>query len=266
MDLSKKHNIHFAGNPHAGKTLVLGHGFGVDQQSFSQIVPAFEQDYRILLYDNAGGGRSDLSSYSYERYATLEGYVTDLTDIMGLCEGAPATFIGHSVSGMIGMMAANRRPQLFDRLALIGSSPRYLDDPASSYTGGFNEAALQALFEAMQTNYEAWVIGFSPQAMRNTDRPELAEQFARSLQALRPDIALAVARAIFLLDHRQELPKVTQPTLIIQTADDIVVPAAVSEYMERHIPGSKRIKINAQGHFPQISAPGEVIAALQSFV
>nr|WP_295871164.1 alpha/beta hydrolase [uncultured Chitinophaga sp.] len=266
MDLSKKHNIHFAGNPHAGKTLVFGHGFGVDQQSFSQIVPAFEQDYRIILYDNAGGGQADLSSYSYQRYETLEGYVTDLTAIMALAQGTPATFIGHSVSGMIGLMAANRQPHLFDKLVLIGSSPRYLDDQPTSYTGGFNEAALQSLFEAMQTNYEAWVIGFSPQAMRNADRPELADQFARSLQALRPDIALAVAKAIFFLDHRKELPKVTKPTLIIQTANDIVVPAVVSEYMERHIPGSKRITINAQGHFPQISAPGEIIAALQSFV
>ncbi|QJB30210.1 alpha/beta hydrolase [Chitinophaga oryzae] len=266
MDLSKKHNIHFTGNPQAGKTLVFGHGFGVDQQSFSQIVPAFEHDYRIILYDNAGGGQSDLSSYSYERYETLEGYVTDLTAIMALAQGTPATFIGHSVSGMIGMMAANRQPHLFDKLVLIGSSPRYLDDAPASYTGGFDEAALQALFDAMQTNYEAWVIGFSPLAMRNEDRPELAEQFARSLQALRPDIALAVARAIFFLDHRMELPRVTRPTLIIQTANDIVVPAVVSEYMEQHIPGSKRIKINAQGHFPQISAPGEIITALRSFV
>lgn len=266
MDLRKKHNIHFAGNPQADKTLVFGHGFGIDQQSFSQIVPAFEQDYRIVLYDNAGGGKSDLSSYSYERYETLEGYVTDLTDILTFTKGTHTTFIGHSVSGMIGMMAANRQPHLFDKLVLIGSSPRYLDDQRTSYTGGFDEAALQALFEAIQTNYEAWVIGFSPLAMRNEDRPELARQFATSLQALRPDIALAVSRAIFLPDHRQELPKVSQPTLIIQTANDIIVPAVVSEYMERHIPGSQRIKINAQGHFPQVSAPDEVIAALQSFV
>lgn len=266
MDLSKKHNIHFAGNPQAGKTLVFGHGFGVDQQSFSQIVPAFEQDYRIVLYDNAGGGKSDLSSYSYERYETLEGYVTDLMSIMAFVQGTHTTFIGHSVSGIIGLMAANRQPQLFDKLVLVGSSPRYLNDQQHSYIGGFDDAALKALFEAMQTNYEAWVIGFSPMAMRNEDRPELARAFAGSLQALRPDIALAVAKAIFLLDHRQELPKVSHPTLIVQTANDIIVPPVVSEYMERHIPGSKRIKINAEGHFPQLSAPHELIAALQSFV
>ncbi|MBC9929688.1 alpha/beta fold hydrolase [Chitinophaga qingshengii] len=266
MDLSKKHNIHFAGNPQASETLVFGHGFGVDQQSFSRIIPAFEERYRIVLYDNIGGGQSDISSYSYERYATLEGYVTDLMDIMTFSQGTPTTYIGHSVSGMIGLMAANRRPELFDKLVLIGSSPRYQDDPATSYTGGFDNASLQALFEAIQTNYEAWIIGFSALAMRNSDRPALAEQFARSLQALRPDIALGVAKAIFLLDQRQELPKVSHPTFILQTADDIAVPAVVSEYMERHIPGSTRIQINAQGHFPQISAPDEVIHALQSFL
>ncbi|RBL94087.1 alpha/beta fold hydrolase [Chitinophaga flava] len=266
MDITKKNNIRITGNPQASQTLVFGHGLGIDQHSFSDLLPAFEHDYRIVLYDNAGSGNTDPSSYSPLRYATMNGYVTDLTDILEFVGAENTTFIGHSVSGMIGLMAANRKPHLFDRLVLMGSSPRYLNDPAAFYTGGFDEAALEALFETMHTNYQAWAIGFSLLAMRNPERPKLAEDFASSLQRLRPDIAISVARAIFLLDHRNELSKVNKPTLIIETANDIAVPAVVSEYLEKNIRGSKRIKVNTEGHFPQISAPGEVIAALQSFV
>ncbi|NSL87531.1 alpha/beta fold hydrolase [Chitinophaga solisilvae] len=266
MSIIRKNNIHIRGNQDAAQTLVLGHGFGIDQQSFSQVIPAFEKDYRIVLYDNVGGGQADLAAFSPMRYATTNGYVTDLMDILQELQLPRVTFVGHSVSGMIGMLSAIKNPDYFEQVVLMGSSPRYLDDPAANYTGGFDDAALESLFEAMETNYQAWAIGFSALAMRNQERPELAEAFAMTLKEIRPDIAVSVARAIFHLDHRQELAKVSKPVLIIQTANDIAVPPVVSEYMEQHIPGSKRIKVQTQGHFPHISAPAEVIGALQSFL
>jgi sigma-B regulation protein RsbQ len=266
MDINKKNNIHIIGNPSAEKTIVFGHGFGIDQRSFSQVIPAFENDYRILLYDNVGGGNADITAYSPKRYATMSGYITDLTDILQHVQLPGVTFVGHSVSGMIGLLTSIRNPELFDRLILLGSSPRYLNDNANGYIGGFDEAALDALFEAMETNYQAWVIGFSALAMSNPDRPQLAAAFAETLNNVRPDIAVAVARAIFYLDHRQDLHKVKKPTLVVQTSDDVAVPAVVSEYLEQHIPGSKRVEVQTKGHFPHMSAPQEVIDAIRSFI
>ncbi|HEY8954550.1 alpha/beta hydrolase [Chitinophaga sp.] len=266
MDIIQRNNIHVTGNPDSPQTLVFAHGFGIDQTSFSKVIPSFEHDYKIVLFDNAGGGKADKKAYSPKRYESIHGYVTDAADIIQALDLRSVTFIGHSVSGITGLLASVHYPGIIDKLVLLGSSPRYLDDPKDGYTGGFDHHALNSLFEAMEANYHAWAAGFSKLAMRNEDRPELAASFARSLENIRPDIAIQVAKAIFYLDYREVLSKVTLPVLVVQTANDIAVPAVVSEYLEAHIPNSRRIKVETEGHFPHISAPEEVIAAIQSFL
>ena len=261
-----KNNITVTGNTTAAQTIMFGHGFGTDQTSFANVVKPFEQQYRIVLFDNAGGGKSDIESFNPMRYNTLNGYVTDLLDICRHLELKDIVYVGHSVNGMVSLLASNKAPQFFSKLLLLGASPRYLNDPANNYTGGFNQSDLDGLYEAMNTNYYAWVSGFSKLAMSNEDQPQLAEQFAGTLAAIRPDIALAVAKAIFQTDHRADLAKSTTPTLVMQTSDDIAVPESVGIYMQANIPGSSLLKVKAKGHFPQISAPAEVVEAIQSFI
>ncbi|PSL46203.1 sigma-B regulation protein RsbQ [Chitinophaga niastensis] len=266
MDITRKNNIHVCGNTDAFQTIVFSHGFGIDQTSFSAVVPSFEKDYKIVLFDNVGGGKADITAFSPKRYEGLSGYVTDLADIIQQLSLEHITYVGHSVSGIVGVKASIQYPGLIDKLILLGSSPRYLNDPESGYIGGFDKHALNDLFAAMENNYHAWAIGFSKLTMRNEDRPELAAAFAATLEAIRPDIAILVAKAIFYLDCRQDLEKVTIPTLVVQTAEDIAVPPDVSEYLEAHIPNSRRTKVQTHGHFPHISAPREVVAAIASFL
>lgn len=266
MDIIKRNNIHVVGNQDAPQTLMFAHGFGLDQHTFSKIIPAFEHDYKIILFDNVGGGKAELKAYSPKRYETISGYATDVADIIQALEAKNVTFIGHSVSGMVGVLASLLYPGMIERLILLGSSPRYLNDAKDGYIGGFDNAALISLFEAMEGNYHAWASGFAKLVTRHEDKPELAEAFAAALSEIRPDIAIQVARAIFYLDHREALPKITVPTLIIQTANDPAVPGVVSEYMEANIPNAKRTPVKTHGHFPQHTAPEEVIAAMQSFL
>ncbi|MBV7531462.1 alpha/beta fold hydrolase [Chitinophaga sp. sic0106] len=266
MAVVRKNNIHIIGNPEAPQTLVFGHGFGIDQTSFREVVTAFADDYKIVLYDNVGGGQSDLAAFSFNRYATTDGYVKDVADIIRELGLTNVTFVGHSVSGMIGLLTSLQYPGIFERLIMIGSSPRYLNDEVKDYIGGFNQQSLDDLYAAMEANYHAWASGFSALAMNQPNRPELAAGFAESLIAIRADIAIAVARSIFQLDHREALQHVNIPVLILQTADDIAVPGAVSEYMEARIPDSKRIKVHTTGHFPHMSAPQEVVSAIKTFL
>ncbi|WP_245950865.1 alpha/beta fold hydrolase [Chitinophaga dinghuensis] len=266
MDIFQKHNIHIVGNLESPKTLIFGHGFGLDQTCFQYIIPAFASDFKIVLYDNVGGGMSDINAFSFHRYATIDGYVTDLTELIAALNLKDIIYVGHSVSGMIGLLASLRHPGIFERLVMIGSSPRYLDDPSLDYIGGFDQPALNGFYDAMESNFHAWAAGFATMAMNQPGRPELSAAFANSLQAIRADIAVAVARSIFQLDHRHVLKNVNIPVLILQTADDIAVPAAVSDYLESNIPYSTRVKVYTTGHFPQISAPEEVISGMQSFL
>jgi len=262
----KKNNINIYGKEDAAQTIVFGHGFGSDQTAFLPLVEAFANDHTIVLYDNTGGGKADIDAFSPQRYSTMQGYVNDLSDIFRSLHLSDVIYVGHSVNGMIGLLTANRYPGYISKLIMLGSSPRYLDDPENGYTGGFNMEALTGLYNAMSTNYYAWASGFSALVMRNPDQPHLAEAFAASLSAIRPDVALSVAKAIFEMDHREDLPKCTVPSLIVQTSDDVAVPVVVGDYMQQHIPGSKKITVNATGHFPHVVAPQEVIRAIRGFI
>ncbi|GAB4381725.1 MAG: alpha/beta hydrolase [Elainellaceae cyanobacterium] len=256
----KRNNVNLLGQ--GNQTIVFAHGFGSDQTAWRSQVAAFESSYRIVLFDHVGAGNSDMEAYSPLRYSSLYSYAEDLLELCSELQLSQVILVGHSVSGMVSLLAALIDPSRFKQLFFVGASPRYLNDSEASYIGGFEQADLDALYAAMSSNYHAWVSGFAPLAMGNPERPELALEFARTLSAIRPDIAQAVARVIFQSDYRSQLSKLTVPTVILQSSNDIAVPPQVGEYMAKHIPQSKLIPINATGHFPHLSAPEEVTKTL----
>lgn len=261
-----KHNVRITGNLNADKTIVFGHGFGTDQNAFQQIVPAFKEDYKIFLYDNIGSGTTDTTAFDPLRYNSIHAYASDLIDILDEYEMKDVIYVGHSVSGTIGLLASIKRPELFDKLILLAASARYLNDPEQNYIGGFDQQMLDDLYATMKNNYHAWASGFASMVMSNPNHPQLAEKFAGTLDALRPDIALIVAKVIFQSDHRREMEMVKHPVLVVQSKDDIAVPAQASEYLHEKIKGSTYKVIDAIGHLPHVSAPDEVIKAIRSFI
>jgi sigma-B regulation protein RsbQ len=258
--LAKRNNVVTLGQ--GEQTIIFAHGFGSDQTAWRRQVAAFESSYRIVLFDHVGAGKSDMSAYSPRRYSSLYSYAEDLLDLCAELKLSQTIFVGHSVSGMVSLLAALVDPSRFQKLIFLGASPRYVNDPTTQYIGGFEQSDLDALYDAMSSNYYAWVSGFAPLAMGNPDRPELANEFASTLAAIRPDIAQAVARVIFQSDHRTELSKLKIPTVILQSNNDIAVPTVVGEYLAQHVPNSTLRRIDAQGHFPHISAPHAVNQAI----
>ncbi len=254
----ERNNVHFVGE--GSQTIIFAHGFGSDQTAWRRQVAAFSPDYRIVLFDHVGGGKSDFSAYSPHRYSSLYSYAEDLLDLCAELKLTKSILVGHSVSGMVSLLAALVEPDCFSQLFFIDASPRYLNDV--EYIGGFEQSDLDALYESMSTNYYAWASGFAPIAMGNPEQPELAMEFANTLAAIRPDIAQAVSRVIFQSDHRAELPRLSVPVVILQASDDIAVPPEVGQYMADKIPNSKLLNINAKGHLPHISAPDVVNNAI----
>lgn len=258
----RRNNVRVVGD--AAQTLVLSHGFGTDQTAWRSQIAAFAPHYRLVLFDHVGAGGSELSAYSGQRYRSLYSYAADLLEVLAELGAQQVLYVGHSMGAMIGLLAALQEPEVFARLIFIGGSPRYLNCPG--YQGGFEQPDLDALYEAMAANYQAWVSGFAPLAMDNPEQTSLSVEFARTLAALRPDISLAMARLIFQSDHRAQLPQLRHPTLVIQSQRDIAVPVAVGEYMARSLPRGQLAIVEARGHFPHMSAPAAVNAAIQSFL
>jgi len=264
MDPLIKNNVKVTGNTASTRTLVFGHGFGTDQTSWRSVTEAFQDHYRIIVFDNVGSGIATYPGYSQARYAHLQSYADDIVDLCDALQIRNSTYIGHSVGAMMGMLASLKAPEIFTTHVFMNASPRYLND--TNYRGGFEQSDLDALYRSMADNYQAWVSGFAPAVMANPDRPQLATEIARSLAALRPDIALPVLKAIFQSDFRTSLSAFNKYSLIIQSNHDIAVPMEVGQYLSQNINNSVYTVINATGHFPHISAPEEVVRAIKSFL
>jgi sigma-B regulation protein RsbQ len=258
-----RNNVHVSGPPDA-RAMVFAHGFGCDQNMWRFVAPEFETDHRVVLFDLVGMGGSELSAYDPERYATLAGYADDVIEICRELELGDVVFVGHSVSAMIGVLAAERAPGLIGALVLVGPSPRYVDD--EGYSGGFSRADIEELLESMNANFLGWSSAMAPAIMGNPDRPELGEELTASFCRTDPEIAARFARVTFLSDNRADLATVAVPTLILQCSDDVIAPLAVGEYVHREIPGSVFTQLDATGHCPNLSAPQETIDAIRAFL
>jgi len=246
--------------------MLFAHGFGCDQSMWRLIAPAFARDYRTVLFDHVGAGKSDLASYSRIKYSSLSGYADDILEICDELALSNVVFVGHSVSAMIGVLAAIKQPDRFDRLVLIGPSPRYINAESEGYTGGFSERDIHDLLEFQDANYLGWSSTLAPVIMGNPDRPELAAELTNSFCRTDPEIAKQFAAVTFMSDNRADLPHVDVPALVIQSREDAIAPPGVGQYVHRHLKGSHLEVLNAVGHCPHLSAPAETIAAMQRFL
>lgn len=259
-----RNNVRVSGA--GNRTLLFAHGFGCDQNMWRFVAPAFENDHRVVLFDYVGAGKSDSRAYNAERYGRLEGYAQDVLDVCEELDISDAVFVGHSVSGMIGILASIREPDRFERMILIGPSPRYLNDPQTGYVGGFERADLEGLLDVMDKNYLGWASYLAPVVMKNPDRPELARELEQSFCSTDPNVARRFAEVTFFSDNRDDLPKVTVPSLVMQCADDAIAPDSVGEYVERHLPGSELRRMRATGHCPHMSHPEETISVMKEYL
>jgi sigma-B regulation protein RsbQ len=263
MSAVQRNNVVEQG-PRDGRPMVFAHGFGCDQNMWRFVWPEFVDDHRIVLFDHVGAGGSDAAAFDRDRYSTLQGYADDVLEICRELDLTDVVFVGHSVSAMIGVLAATEEPERFGRLVLVGPSPRYIDD--EDYAGGFTREDIEALLESMDSNYLGWSGAMAPVIMGNADRPELGDELTNSFCRADPEIARHFARVTFTSDNRADLPRVPTPSLVLQCADDVIAPDVVGEYVDSRLPDSRLVRLAATGHCPNLSAPEETVAAIEAFL
>lgn len=263
MTVLRRNNVVLKGKDNA-TNILFAHGYGCDQNMWRLVVPSFEDDFGIVLFDHVGAGHSDLKAFDRGKYASLDGYADDIVEIgreLGLRD---AVFVGHSVSAMMGILAAMKAPGMFKALVLVGPSPCYIND--GDYTGGFSRGEIDELLQALDQNHMGWSMNMAPVIMGNPDRKELAEELANSFCRTDPEIAKHFARTTFLSDVREILGKTDLPTLILQCSEDVIAPLSVGDFIHARMPNSKLVVMKATGHCPNLSAPEETVAAIRAFL
>jgi sigma-B regulation protein RsbQ len=264
MGATTRHNVQLHGAAD-GPPMVFAHGFGCDQNMWRHVWPSFADHHRIVLFDHVGHGGSDRAAFDPERYATLDGYAADVLDICRELElDSDVVFVGHSVSAMIGALAATAEPERFSHLVMVGPSPRYIND--DGYVGGFSGADIDGLLDSLESNYLGWSSAMAPVIMGNEDRPQLGAELTETFCTTDPAIAAHFARVTFLSDNRADLARVPTRSLVLQCSADVIAPDGVGAYVHAHLPDSELVLMAATGHCPNLSAPEETVAAIRAFL
>ena len=259
MDVKQRNNVTILGE--GAQTLLFAHGFGCDQSMWRLVAPHFVDRARVALFDHVGAGGSDVSAYDPVKYAGLAGYATDVIEICETQGLGDVVFVGHSVSAMIGVLAAGRRPDLFSRLVLIGASPRFAND--NGYFGGFDEQDLEDLLDLLAKNQLDWSDAIAPAVVADD---AFQEEWRASVCRVDPTIAQEFARATFLSDHRADCGQVVTPTLLIECGEDVLAPPQVGAFVHAAIAGSRRVVLEAAGHSPHLTSPVAVVEAMRAFL
>lgn len=260
--LTDRNNITIFGR--GQQVLLFLHGYGCDQNMWRLITPAFEENYKIVLLDHVGSGKSNIEAYDFEKYSALSGYASDIIEICDAFSFQNVLLVGHSVSGMIALLAAADRPDLFAKLVLVGPSPCYINQ--DDYFGGFTREDIDELIQTLESNYLGWSRFITPVIIGDDNKKEYSDELKNSFCALKPDIAKHFAKVTFLSDNRDDLRKVTTESLIIQTNPDAIAPVQVGKYVCEKLSNGKYVELATMGHCPHLTAPDLVIDAMTNFL
>jgi sigma-B regulation protein RsbQ len=234
------------------RTLVFLHGFGGDQHVWDPYMAACAKGHRVITYDLACAGAADPAYYDVLRHRDFAGYVDDLLSLLDETGVHHCRLAGHSAGGMIGLLAAAKRPGLIEKVVMIGSSPCYLD--IDGYHGGFDPDAIDRIFMAIAADYRAWAQSYAAGVVAQPTEHPATQNFISGMLAMRPDIALATAQMILLGDYRADIDAIDVPAVILQTNHDPAVPKTAARYLHEHLRGSVMEIIDAAGHMPHMTA------------
>ncbi len=262
MSILRRNNVKVFGK--GERVLMFAHGFGCDQVMWRYITPAFEENYKIVLFDYVGCGKSEIAAYDENRYTSLHGYALDIIEICEELHLSNIILVGHSVSSMIGILASIQRPDIFNSLILVCPSSCYLNK--DDYSGGFDRKDLEELLQVMENNYIGWSDYLAPIVMKNSERPELTEELTNSFCSMDHQITRNFARVTFFSDNRKDLSKVRVPSLILQCSQDDIAPERVGKFINERLKESSIIFMKATGHCPHMSHPAETIQCMKDFI
>lgn len=231
-----------------GAPLLLVSGLNGVGSFWDRQVPDFARDFRVIVHDHRGTGKS---SHSRIRYS-VEQMADDVLRLMDGLGIAAAHLVGHSTGGAIGQVLAQDHP---DRLLSL----------VLSHTWPGHDAYFRRVFESrreilttlgVEAYLRASILFLAPPSWVSANDALIAEQHRAQAAAAAPvEVATSRIDAIVAFDRRARLGAIRTPTLVIVAEDDMVTPRFYAEELAGRITGAKLVVLEGGGHFaPQITS------------
>ena len=258
----RRNNIQVLGRQD-GPVLLLVQGFGCDQVIWDRMLPSFTDVYKVVLFDHVGTGGSSPEAYDPDKYASLQGYLTDLEEILEALDLQAVTLIGHSIAGAMGLAAAVDNPRIA-RMVLICSSACYLND--AGYTGGFERQDVEGVLNTVEANYPLWAAGMAPGITGSDPGSDVTVELTERMCRLHPTYVRDFLQMSFNADVRELLPKVAVPVQVLRTRADPLTPEPAAKYLHEHLPAGILTELDIHGNMPHLASPGLTAAAILDFL
>lgn len=262
-------HLHIEDSGGGGRPLVLIHGWPLSAQSWAPQLPALQAaGYRVVAYDRRGFGRSDkpASGYSYDTLAD------DLQHVMDHCGLQDVTLVGFSMGGgevarYVGRLGEARLHSVVFAAAVVPYLMKTADNPDGPLTPDKAQQKKDWMardrngyFDAFSQNF------FSAHGVMRVNEAQRSETVALCHQAA-PHAALACMDAFATTDFRDDLKKLTVPTLVIHGSADAIVPIEGSgQRTHRLVPHSQLVVVRDAPHGLNVTHTQAFNDALLSFM
>jgi aminoacrylate hydrolase len=253
------HEIHGLQQPDA-PTLVLSAGLGGSGRYWADDLEVLGRDYRVVVYDHAGTGRSPASlpaDYSIRHMAQELAALLDSLNIR------QCHLIGHALGGLVGMELALLRPQLLKSQVLINAWSSM--NPHSARCFSVRKQLLAGCGPAAYVQAQALFLYPADWIAANSERLAADEQHAL---AHFPDTDNLLRRinALETFDIESRLGEIAVPTLLIANRDDMLVPWQRSQHLAEKLPNAELVLLEYGGHASSISDPQPYRQALLDYL
>ena len=262
-------NLHVDDTGGVGRAVVLIHGWPLSGESWSEQIPALTAaGFRVISYDRRGFGRSDKPKSGYD-YDTL---TDDLQAILETLNVTDATLVGFSMGGgEVARYVSRFGEERLHSVVFASAVPPFMHQQADNPDGPLTEELANKMTEGLEADPASFYDGFTVQFF--TANGELKVTEAQRQDALRlanqadKNAAVQAMAAFGSTDFREDLPKVTVPTLVIHGDGDGVVPFEGSgARTHATITGSDLHVVVGGPHGINVSHANEFNAALLAFL
>jgi 3-oxoadipate enol-lactonase len=240
--------------PEIAPVLMLSNSLGTDLHLWDDQLPAWSRHFRVVRYDRRGHGRSGFTSAPH----SMERLGRDALAIMDALELDKVHWCGLSMGGMVGQWLAAHAPRRIGKLVLSNTSA-YFSDKArwDDRIKAVRAAGVASVADAVMNLW--FTAEFQARA------PATVARMKQMLSATPPEGYVASCEAIRDMDHRELLPKITAPTLVIAGRHDRSTPLESAEFIRSRIPGAALTLLDA-AHISNVEQPAAYTAEVLGFL